>query len=350
VDRARVVRQSSFVIVSLAIIAVVVLGMWRLTQGGGEHESGTPFEQEARPLEEVTDLVFPVELRWSNPLVWTDSQGHPTSESASMPADVALVDGRLFVLDTNNGRILEITPEGDVAGILDSRVDPKLALDGPMAMTAHEGKLYVANSKEGNVVVVEPDGTVERVIVPSGIAGERPLRPIGIAVTAGGDLFLSDPDNHRVLKLDGNGRLLSVLGSGGRGSGEYGFNTPGSLLLDGAGNLYVVDILNSTVKKYNPTGRFLLSIGQAGDAEGAFSRPKAVAVDGEGNIYVTDSLLTAVEVFGPTGVYRGFVGRVDPDEKESESLFRFPHGLKIVGDKLYVVDRLAGLFEFQLPG
>ncbi|MDP2948092.1 MAG: hypothetical protein Q8P22_00965 [Chloroflexota bacterium] len=334
----------------VAVLALLIIGgwvVWQLGQGG-EQEAPIPSPGEERPLEQVTTRVFSADLAWSSPLAWKDAEDQATAESASLPADVAVVGGRVFVLDTSNGRILELAPDGSVARILDSRVDERMALKGAMAMTAYTGKLYVANSGAGTVVVVDPSGRVDQVITPQVEAAERAVRPVGIAITASGQFFLSDPDNNRVLKLDGNGQQIASIGTGKRDSGEYGLNAPGGLTLDSQGNLYVVDMLNYAVKKYSPDGQFLLSMGEAGDTEGTFSRPKAVAVDGQGNIYVSDGLLVAVEVFNPDGTYAGFIGRQDPADKESPPLFQAPHGLKIVGDKLYVIDRFAGLFQFQV--
>lgn len=316
-----------------ALFAVWLLG----GDEGAEEAPPIPALGEERDLGMVTDLLFDAELLWRIPL-----------DSASMPADIAILDGRIFVLDTNKNRVLEIDRQGDVLHVLDTQSDSRLALQAPMAMTAHAGKLYVANSGAGNVIVLDTEGAVEKVITPDVAPAERALRPIGIAVGRGGDIFLSDPDNHRTLHLDQDGGLMSTLGSGIRDSGEYGFNTPGGLFLDAQGNLYVVDMLNYSVKKYSPSGEFLSSVGEAGDTEGTFSRPKAVVVDGKGRMFVSDTLLVAVEVFEPDGTYAGFIGRRDAEDKRSGSIFQAPHGLEVDGDTLYVVDRFAGLFALRL--
>ena len=338
-------------IIGLVAAAVLAAGLGTclvLRPGGPERPPSIP-SSEVRPLEKVSGLVFPAELLWHVPLTRTDAEGNPTPDSAAMPADVAVVNGRIYVLDTNNGRIMEIAEGGNVLQILDSNSDSHLALQGPMAIAAQNSELFVANSRAGNVIVLDSQGAVQRVITPQVTAAEKPLRPIGIAVAANGDIFLSDPDNHRVLHLDSEGRLLSSLGSGIRDSGEYGFNMPGGLCLDAEDNLYVVDMLNYKVKKYSSSGEFLLSVGEAGDTEGTFSRPKSIAVDANGRILVSDTLQVAVEAFDPDGTYAGFIGREDPDNIESASFFQAPHGLKIIGDTLYVVDRFAGLFAFRLP-
>jgi DNA-binding beta-propeller fold protein YncE len=323
------------IVLAAAILAAIV-GIWVLPGDEGAVDVAS-IHGDDRSLDQVTDLVYPAKLLWENSL-----------DSAAMPADLALVDDRIFLLDTNNNRMLEIDAGGDILQELDVHGDSGPALQNPMAMTAHGGKLYVSNSGAGNVIVLTTEGVVERVITLKIAPSEHPLRPLGIVVDRNGDIFLSDPDNHRVLHLDKDGNLVSTLGSGVRDSGEYGFNTPAGLFLDDQGNLYVVDILNYSVKKYSPSGEFLLSIGDAGDTEGAFSRPKTVAVDGEGRVFVSDTLLVAIEVFEPDGVYLGFIGRRNPEDKRSESMFQAPHGLKIDGDTLYVVDRFAGLFALQL--
>ena len=339
--------------ISVALLVATVYILWRLTFGGGggggePNEAFSPYQPEPESLGQVSSKFYPAQLTISIPLTHTDPDGKPTAESAAMPADAAVINGRIFVLDTDNGRILELGPQGEVVGVLDQSVDDKLKIKGAMAMTEHEGKLYVANSNEGTVLRVDPSGHVEDVITPKAPGGDHPLRPIGLAVATDGQIVMSDPDNHRVLRFSPQGDFLASLGSGKRDSGDYGFNSPGAVSLDVEGNLYVLDMLNSVVKKYSPDGQFLLSIGGAGDTEGGFSRPKGLTVDSTGNIFVSDALMVAVQVFSPTGEYAGFIGRVQPEDKESASLFQWPSGLKAVGDKLYVVDRFAGLFEFQL--
>jgi sugar lactone lactonase YvrE len=337
----------------VALLVATIYVLWRLTFGGGgggePEQAFSPYQPEPESLGQVSSKFFPAELTLSIPLTSTDADGNPSPQSAAMPADAAVIDTHVFVLDTDNGRILEFGPQGEVVRILDQNTDDKLKIKGAMALTAHEGKLYVANSNLGTVLRVDPSGRVEEVITPQMEVGEHALRPIGIAVASNGQIILSDPDNHRVLRLSPTGDLIASLGSGKRDSGEYGFNTPGAVALDGEDNFYVLDMLNSSVKKYSPDGQFLLSVGGAGDTEGSFSRPKGLAVDTVGNIFVSDALMVAVQVFLPTGEYAGFIGRQEPENKESDSLFQWPSGLKAVGGVLYVVDRFAGLFEFQLP-
>jgi sugar lactone lactonase YvrE len=118
--------------------------------------------------------------------------------------------------------------------------------------------------------------------------------------------------------------------------------------LDKQGNVYVVDMYNSQIKKFSADGTPLLVFGDAGDTAGKFSRIKDVAVDDSGYIYVSDGLQVAVQVFDPSGNFVGFVGRKDVNDPQSDSLFQAPHGVKLDGGRLFVVDRFAGIFIFDL--
>jgi DNA-binding beta-propeller fold protein YncE len=324
--------------VVLAIIVVVVVSPWSDDNEVPPIPGMAPEEEGERP---VTDKVWGAVLEQHIPV---------DVEQADQPADIALVDGKMFLLDTGRGRLLELSTDGKEPRVLDKQVDPKLLMSIPMAVASHQGQLYVADSGQGQVLVVSPSGIVDRVIplAKGSTADALPPRPLGIVVWDDGSFAVSDAANHRLLKYDADGKMLWTVGTGAPARGEAGFNVPSGLALDSAGNVYVVDILNSQVKKYSSDGAFVSAFGRAGDRAGEFSRPKAVAVDDQDNVYVSDGLQVAVQVFDQQGTYLGFIGRTDPADPNSGSLFSAPHGLKIVDGKLYVVDRYNGAFVFDL--
>jgi len=264
---------------------------------------------------------------------------------ADLPAAVGKVKDRLYILDTNRGRILAVGSEGTPAPIFESEGTGEMSLRGAVAMTVHDGWLYVASPQTGDVVVVDSSGRLEGLIKPQVPEGQKPLRPTGIAITPDGDVWLSDSDNHRVLLLNEQGEFLGVIGEGAPSSGEEGFNTPAGLALGPEGNLYVADTLNRQVKKYSPMGVFLAAIGAD-----RLARPQAVAVDETGRVFVSDDELMAVLAFAPDGSYLGTIGRESLAEPGTSSWFQAPHGLMVEGSELYVMDRLAGLFVFELRG
>ena len=276
-------------------------------------------------------------------LVSTDASGGLTSGSADLPSDVALIDGRLFVLDSNRGRILAVTADDKPVSMFESDRGGEDWLGGALALAPHAGRLYVANMRAGNIEVVAPPGVVESVITPQMPPGLEAAAPAGIAMTERGDIWLSDMANHRVLLLDDKGELLGVIGEGAASSRDSGFNTPGGLALDDLGNLYVADTGNGVVKQYSPLGVFLGALG-----EGRLARPRAVAVDDAGNLFVSDEALAAVLAFGPDGTYLGSIGGESAAVKDSGLSLQAPLGLRVDGDLLYVVDRLSGLLVFRV--
>src|SRR3989304_3327420 len=106
----------------------------------------------------------------------------------------------------------------------------------------------------------------------------------------------------------GSPRTARAAGTGTRSAGEQGFNVPGGLTADDAGNVYVVDTLNGRVVELSPDGAFVRQFGELGSTAGTLSRPKGVAVDGAGRVFVSDGLLSAVQVFGPNGAFLGGIG------------------------------------------
>jgi sugar lactone lactonase YvrE len=136
------------------------------------------------------------------------------------------------------------------------------------------------------------------------IADARLNTPYGLAADAGGNLYIADNDNHEIRKLDATaGALLPLAGSvaetgdvDGSGAG-IGFNNPASVASDGAGNLYVADTAHQVIRKVVvATGAFttFAGAGWPGSADGpaataSFNGPEGVIADGAGNLYVADT-------------------------------------------------------------
>jgi DNA-binding beta-propeller fold protein YncE len=166
--------------------------------------------------------------------------------------------------------------------------------------------------------------------------GEQTFTAGGIAVTQTGEIWMSDAANHRVIMLNTNGEFERVIGFGAPSADPEGFDGPAGLAIDQAGNLYVADSGNRIVKKFSPTGVLLGEIGA-----GALGMPTSVAVDASWQVYVTDESAHVVSVFDANGGYMGSISQPDMSD---------PHSLSVEGDRLYVADRLAGIFVFQTPG
>jgi hypothetical protein len=126
--------------------------------------------------------------------------------------------------------------------------------------------------------------------------------PTGLAIAPNGTLFVSDSNNNAIRRIDVNGEVSTLVGSGARGYADGSganarFWLPQGLALDPGGNLFVADEQNHVIRMVSPAGTVSTVAGKAGTAgfaDGAvntalFTLPSAVSVDGFGVLYVTDA-------------------------------------------------------------
>lgn len=124
--------------------------------------------------------------------------------------------------------------------------------------------------------------------------------PSGVALDAGGNVYVADTGNHRIQKFTSAGTYVSQWGGFGSGNGQ--FSSPNGIAIAG-GNVYVVDTGNQRVQVFTTSGAYVSQWGTAGSGNGQFVQPLCVAVDGGGDVYVTDGSLNRVQKFTGAGAY-----------------------------------------------
>ena len=111
------------------------------------------------------------------------------------------------------------------------------------------------------------------------------ISPEGVAVDAGGNVFVSDLVFQRVFKIAPNGTKTGVGGE---------LAVPQAVAVDGAGNVYVADSGAAAIFKITPGG-VQTTVGTG------FSFPNGIALDGQGNLFVSDPFIDEVVKVPPTG-------------------------------------------------
>ena len=224
----------------------------------------------------------------------------------------------LFVLDAPRGEVREMHRIGDET------------LVSPVAVALGPGDLvFVADSWLKKVIVLDRLGRWQRAI-----SAPELLRPAAVVYDPARDrLYVADSARHQIVVFSAAGQLLHVIGSRGKGDGE--FNSPTHLALAGHGELLITDALNYRVQAFDAAGHFLWRIGRHGDGSGDFASPKGVATDSSGDVYVVDALFDAVQIFQEDGALLLGFGQRGTGAGE----FWLPGGLFIdAEDAIYVAD------------
>jgi hypothetical protein len=226
---------------------------------------------------------------------------------------------------------------GSSAGSSDGK--PGL-FNGPYGVALDAARnLYVTDTVNNLVRKVNPAGQVSTLAGLAGASGTtngtgsaaRFDFPIGVAVDAAGNVFVSDSRSFTLRRITPAGVVSTFAGSpyllgsaDGAGSAAR-FFLPYGLAIDGAGNLYVADGGNHLIRKVTPEGVVSTLAGaanQAGAVNGTgsaarFNNPFGLAVDSAGNVYVADSgnhlirKVTAAGVVTTLAGAAGFAGSVD---------------------------------------
>ena len=251
------------------------------------------------------------------------------------PMAVVAVKGVVYVADPGAKGVHRFDPVAQRYDLIGAEND--LPLPSPVGLAVGaEGEVYVSDSVLARVLVIRPGATAA---VPLALA--KLGQPTGMAFdAASGRLYVVDTTAHRVDVFERDGTLHSTLGARGNGDGE--FNYPTQVWRDTLGRLYVTDSLNYRVQVFDEQGHFLRKFGQAGDGSGDFMRPKGVATDSHAHVYIVDALMNAMLVFDRQSRLLLALGNLGQDRGE----FWLPAGIFIsAGDEIYVADSYNGRIQ-----
>jgi sugar lactone lactonase YvrE len=308
--------------------------------------------------------------------------GSATSAAFDQPRATAVgPDGSVYIADTFNHRVRRVAPGGAVTTLVGTGA-PDFSGDG--------GPAAAATLHWPHGVAVDPDGAglfiadsanhrVRRVDLASGVistvaGGPGPgfagdggpataallEDPKAVVASPSGDLYIADSGNERIRRIDGNGIITTIAGTGVTGYGGDGgpataaaFDGPRGLALDRAGNVYVADDNNDRVRRIDAAGIITTVAGSgtegfAGDggpaAAAQLNHPRGVSVDGRGTLFIADSMNHRVRMVDPSGIIgtvagcgrQGFSG--DGGSATGARLFE-PRGTAVdTAGRLYVAD------------
>jgi sugar lactone lactonase YvrE len=277
--------------------------------------------------------------------VFSGDGGPATNAGMDYPVAVAVdAAGELFIADWNhervrkvdtNGIISTLAGDGDYGYSGDGGAATNASLRSPDGVAVDAfGNVFIADQYNNRVRVVGTNGIITTVAGNggSGYSGDGGAatnamldNATGVAVDSSGNLFFGDRGNDVVRKVDTNGIITTVAGTGIYGyTGDGGPATnanmgePYGIALDAAGDLFITDGDNDVIRKVDTNGIITTVAGNgeygfSGDGgpatDATFQFPDGVAVNAAGDLFITDAFIDRVrEVDGITGTITTFAG------------------------------------------
>ncbi|RUO94464.1 hypothetical protein D7Y11_04325 [Corallococcus sp. AB018] len=338
----------------------------------------------------------------------TFSGDHGPAKQARLaaPQGVAVAaDGTVYIADTGNHRIRQVKPNGVISTVAGNGVKGAAgdggrallaSLDSPEAVAVGpEGILYIADTGNHRIRQVTPDGRISTVVgtglaADGGDGGRAPLAnlnaPAGVAVGPDGSLYLADTGNHRIRRATPDGIISTVAGAGTRGASREGglaitadLDTPRALVVSHEGVISFVDSGNRRLRQVDTEGRLFTLLSSLDEEElriGSRSRGQklyeesprgslwGLALGPDGSLYTSSSHRCLLHRLLPDGsawaINNGGCGG-DPSKEGPLASLTAPKGLAValdgsllVGDaSQFVVRRVSldgNLFVFAGGG
>jgi hypothetical protein len=316
--------------------------------------------------------------------------GQAAAAKLNYPAAVAVdPGGNVYIADYTNHRLRKVNGTNGiittVAGNLsvgfggenEDSTTALLYLPEGLATDA-AGNVYIADSYNHRVrKLIAATGKIVTVAgsAPGGYGGDTGQGPAaqlnfptGVTIDAAGALYISDWLNNRIRKIAPPTAALQITTLAGNGTAGYDgdggpapaakLDHPTGIAVDAAGNVYVADYYNHTVRKVAPTTGLITTVagiglpGFAGEGGPATSArlyyPSGLAVDTAGNLYIADSINYRVrKVAAATGVIttvagNGTYGSGGDDGVATAAQLNQPYTVALdAAGNIYIADRGA---------
>lgn len=226
--------------------------------------------------------------------------------------------GNLYVADAGCNRVIKYPPGSDtstygivVAGKLQAGSSAN-QLNGPESIWMDSnGYLYVADAGNHRIQKFPPgsDSTTSAVTIAGGNGNGNALNqlsgPSDFCFDADGNLYVTDPGNHRVQKFPAGStsatNAVTVAGGVGIGSAPYQFNQPNGIALGTNGEIFVCDKYNHRVLKFSAnstagtSGEIVAGGNGFGSGDYNIYYPFDIAVDTGNNVYVADFINNRIQ-------------------------------------------------------
>jgi sugar lactone lactonase YvrE len=169
----------------------------------------------------------------------------------------------------------------------------------------NQGNVYLADYINQNIRKINTDGIISTVAEENWkLIKDEEIHPNGIAIDDEGNVFVSDSGSSKIRKIDVQGNVSVYAGNGDfKDSGDggpaidAGIRSPGGLAFSPEGELFIAEETTHRIRKINKEGIISLVAGtgipgfsgEGGPAiEAQLKSPYRMVFDKEGNLFFTD--------------------------------------------------------------
>lgn len=252
------------------------------------------------PLRIVQDKqgVFYVTDAFRKCILRFDNAGNHLEDiiTAGTPVVVAVSnDNQVVYSDNRSGRIMKIGPNGSQQEIYNTGGYPVAAVFD------NDNKLYVADGKTRSVTVLDLAGTVLRTFGngilndPAALAFDRKNNRVLVAEHGGLASGSGAGIEAKIFIFDLLGNLTGSFGKFGNKEDEFSRIT--GLVVNGQGQVYVVDPYQARISVFSENGEFIRKTGGYGTSQGQLNAPMDVCIDTKNRMWITSMNKGSLEVF-----------------------------------------------------
>ncbi len=249
------------------------------------------------------------------------------------PWGIAADEEFVYVADTWNHRIQKFTHAGDFvasfgqAGDISQATDQGLGLFfGPRDIVMlDDGRLLVTDTGNHRVQIMDRDGNfLGQIGGQNGMSGSNLgffYEPVGVTVDPNGFVYVTDTWNGRVQQFTPDFFPVSEWPVESW-AGNFSINNKPYIASDSAGRIYVTDPENFRVLIFGPNGSYLGKFGQFGTDVNSLALPTGIFIDAQDNIYVADAGNNRVLQYPP--IFAPAVPLVEEEPIEEEPVEESP--------------------------
>ena len=235
--------------------------------------------------------------------------------------------GEFYALDQLNNRLIRISNNGNVAGFIGGFGWQEEQFDSPSDIWVTSLDVFVSDKNNHRIQRYDRELNFISILDGSGGIGEGKFEyPGGVAQSARGNLYVSDPFNGKLLKYSREGNFL--LEFGGIGYAEGNTIEPGSIGVTPNEKVIVADVARNVLLCYDEFGNFLLSRG-----EGIIKAPVALSIGSDGDIFLLDVETNSIFIFQENSG-----GYSEIRLSDFKSLLTTPTDIAVKNDELYILD------------